>query len=473
MTTLFNKPTNIDSQSNESDHNVEKFRITKSVLYFDDQLKQPRSDWFCYAATNYKFKEKSFEDLCDHNGQVALVYKKFNIFKDWMILKTIYKESKRLENFKEYQNLNNSLSLPLTSNNNIMMAKSNQADGSDSNLSNLNVMTTGFQHQTGNVANTLINIHNPSSSSSNSSSGTSSSSNQRVNVNQELFRNINSSRIRNFSENSNDEILMGGVGNVGIISNDLGATTTTKNTIVNNNFETSGHPNFNHSITTNIHNNTLDINQNDDESYYFNNNLIDKFVEEDEMFALPSDIIEYNDDLSEDYFINDINKSAKLLNSELEMNTTATNLTANSAKQINKNLNETNFRNQLDLATLKLNTLPLAKQRAYTDFDLLNEKNKDGGLLLQPVSDLKSSEIIENKESSFLKNLPANVYGHNLNEAMKTDFNNYFQQLLISYVNEENDLPTAVFMYMTYTDENILGLIFLKLIFKKIFKLGF
>ena len=64
---------------------------TKSVLYFDDQIKHTRSDWFCYAANNYKFKDKSFEDLCDHNAHVALNYKKFNAYKDWMILKTIYK----------------------------------------------------------------------------------------------------------------------------------------------------------------------------------------------------------------------------------------------------------------------------------------------------------------------------------------------------------------------------------------------
>ena len=31
------------------------------------------------------------------------------------------------------------------------------------------------------------------------------------------------------------------------------------------------------------------------------------------------------------------------------------------------------------------------------------------------------------------------------------DFNNYFEQLLISYVNEENDLPTAIFMFLIAT----------------------
>ena len=93
MNNLFNRISNTDNYcpSNDSDNNVEKFNITRSTLYFYDSITQTRSDWFFYAANNYKFKEKSFEKLCDHNAQVSLAYNKFNVYKDWMILKTIFK----------------------------------------------------------------------------------------------------------------------------------------------------------------------------------------------------------------------------------------------------------------------------------------------------------------------------------------------------------------------------------------------
>ena len=277
MNSLFTKP-NIDSQSNESDNNVEKFRITKSILYFDDKIKLTRSDWFYYAATNYRFKDKSFEDLCDHNAQVALSYKKFNVYKDWKILKTIYKDNnKRFELFKDYHNqsLNNSLAIPTN------LKGTNQSGGSDSNLSNLNIVTTAFTHQPN------ININQPTSSSSNSSSGTSSSS-ANVNPNSDMFRNL--SRIRNFSENSNDDLTC--------------LPANKPNELI---------PFFNQSTNTNVHNNTLDLNLNEDESYYANHNLADKFADEDDFAVLPSDIVEYNDDLNEDYFINEITR-VKLTN---------------------------------------------------------------------------------------------------------------------------------------------------------------
>ena len=41
--------------------------------------KDTKTDWFYYASTNYKFKNKSFEELCEHNAQIALDYKKFNV----------------------------------------------------------------------------------------------------------------------------------------------------------------------------------------------------------------------------------------------------------------------------------------------------------------------------------------------------------------------------------------------------------
>ncbi len=48
---------------------------------------------FLYAAQNYQFKDKDFAELCDHNAQVSLKYDKFNIHKDWLILKTLFKTS--------------------------------------------------------------------------------------------------------------------------------------------------------------------------------------------------------------------------------------------------------------------------------------------------------------------------------------------------------------------------------------------
>lgn len=77
-----------DHVSTDSNNNFENFRM--STLHFDDQIKQTRSDWFVFAAKNYKFKDKSFEELCDHNAQIALSYNRFNTYKDWMIMKTIF-----------------------------------------------------------------------------------------------------------------------------------------------------------------------------------------------------------------------------------------------------------------------------------------------------------------------------------------------------------------------------------------------
>jgi hypothetical protein len=42
-------------------------------------LKAIRSDWFHFSALNYKFKGSNFEDLCDHNANVALQFKKFDV----------------------------------------------------------------------------------------------------------------------------------------------------------------------------------------------------------------------------------------------------------------------------------------------------------------------------------------------------------------------------------------------------------
>lgn len=46
---------------------------------------------FLHAAKNYQFKDKTFEELCEHNAQISLAYDKFNTYKDWMILKTLFK----------------------------------------------------------------------------------------------------------------------------------------------------------------------------------------------------------------------------------------------------------------------------------------------------------------------------------------------------------------------------------------------
>jgi hypothetical protein len=67
-------------------------------LKFKIILKIVKADWFYHASTNYKFKNGgSFEDLCDYNGKVASQYGKFEIYKNWMIMKTIYKENEKYE----------------------------------------------------------------------------------------------------------------------------------------------------------------------------------------------------------------------------------------------------------------------------------------------------------------------------------------------------------------------------------------
>lgn len=64
--------------------------------------KMIKLDWFYYASTNYKFKsESSFEALCDHNAKVAHQFGKFEVYKNWMILKTIFKDVDKYEPAQE------------------------------------------------------------------------------------------------------------------------------------------------------------------------------------------------------------------------------------------------------------------------------------------------------------------------------------------------------------------------------------
>jgi hypothetical protein len=424
MNALFASKMNVDTQSNESDNNIEKFRITKSVLYFDDQIKHTRSDWFCYAANNYKFKDKSFEDLCDHNAHVALNYKKFNAYKDWMILKTIYKENKRIETYKNYQiNLNNTLAAlapPQPSPQALPTANINKSD-SDTNLTNLNIMTSGFQ-TTSNPASTLININNPNSSSSNMSSATSTASsansNHENNNNNIITHTDNYNRVRNLSENSNDEIIVTGQLPKTLVSN-------ASNTFENHIF---------HNTIANIHNTTLDNIQNEDESCYLINNLMDKFADEDDPAGLPNDIIEYNEEFTSDYF------ATKQLKNNININN----------NNNNNNEQDVHALNKINSNATKNDTDSYIKQIVKQKDKLGVNRNQEVGLLLQPVSDYKSSnEMIDNKDTSFLKIITANQAL--FNDSFKMDFNNYFEQLLISYVNEENDLPTAIFMFLIAT----------------------
>ena len=90
VNSLYNTKTDVNLASDhvEDKDIFENFRM--STLHFDSQVSETRSDWFEYAAKNYKFKDKSFDELCEHNAKVALSFEKFNTYKDWMILKTIF-----------------------------------------------------------------------------------------------------------------------------------------------------------------------------------------------------------------------------------------------------------------------------------------------------------------------------------------------------------------------------------------------
>jgi len=56
-----------------------------------------------YAAKNYQFKDKEFEDLCDLNAKVCLDCDKFNTYKDWLILKALFKTTNNAA--KQYETL--------------------------------------------------------------------------------------------------------------------------------------------------------------------------------------------------------------------------------------------------------------------------------------------------------------------------------------------------------------------------------
>jgi len=66
-----------------------------------------------YSATNYKFANDTFENLCEHNAKVAYSYEKFSTFKDWLVIKAIYTERhKEFLTDSRSTNMSNSASAP-------------------------------------------------------------------------------------------------------------------------------------------------------------------------------------------------------------------------------------------------------------------------------------------------------------------------------------------------------------------------
>lgn len=56
-------------------------------------------------------------------------------------------------------------------------------------------------------------------------------------------------------------------------------------------------------------------------------------------------------------------------------------------------------------------------------------------------------------DDNFLKSISTTLAQQNLSIFSKIDFNNYFQQLLVNYINIDSDLSTAIFMYLV-TSQN-------------------
>ena len=416
-----------ETHSNDSDI-LNNFRITKSNLYFDTNIKETRSDWFYYAANNYKFKDDNFENLCEYNAKVALEFKRFNVYKDWLILKTIFKDFQKTEpivNNNHHDILSASIGHATNTRNPVI-------NSNETNLIGLQVQTSqqaAHNNQT-NLMNVLNNSLTAISQSGPSSSTASSSSSCPA----------SSSRLRNFSENSSDEIPIASTGNSFIVCDNTTNNPKSNRDPVPNQFENLESYNNIMSI--------LNTDNQDEECIYFSSNLINKQnqfqqlqpmqlnqnQEEDEEFSiLPSDIIEYNDDLNDEFFINE--KSLKIFNDDL-------------IKIPNNGLKFETFRDNQQAVVSSINRLTIKSNNKNDLVDnVLNPSQNLLSTLDLKVNDIRTDELKMAEVNLGLlqtSSVPAQIK----NDFLNVDFKDYFQQLLMSYVNDENDLTTAIFMYL-------------------------
>lgn len=495
MTNLFNKAgsnSSADQLSNFSDavidyRTTKNFEITKSLLYFDTRISANRSDWFEYSANNYKFKDLSFEALCDHNAQVAIAFNRFNIYKDWMILKTIFKSEKKYETqptiaYAEprssafnIHSTNSASNSNLTAASNPLIRPQQSTLDIENNLTKMKINPQNF-----------LSVNTSPSSSSSSSAPASSSMNE------------NSSRIRHFSENDSNEanpMLQTQGKSSSIPSANFPTSAGNSDPNDQNNYEqTNEVADFRQTPTINF-----DLPKSNEQDYFSSNNLlnvihadsnnhpiidhddyfpvenqINKYDDED-LSTLPNDVLEYNDDLKNEYFIN--TKYSKSINHDFKKHTNKQQFmdedqTLNFLRNNKPSLQQTRpttdiFFNRNSSSHQKPNTSNLSTAT-------LTNSNT---LLLQPVSvqsdNITNSQNVNNDEicfdygsaqsnsekktvvvdDNFLKSISTTLAQQNMSIFSKMDFNNYFQQLLINYINIDSDLGTAIFMYLV-TSQN-------------------
>jgi hypothetical protein len=286
-----------------------------------------RTDWFQYAAVNYKFKDDSFEALCEHNAQVALNFKNIDTYKNWMIIKTIFTDNYSTD-YRYYNNNNNNKTSNLLSTNkenSVILQIPHTTSSTIGNVtSNLDVISI-----------TTSDSSTPLSTSPMSLSSSSSSLSSDIAIHQEIY---NSSRMRNLSgDNSIDELIVNypevGDNNENIVHSKHHRHRHHRHNHHHNTnlVNTHHHRPSHHRKNENNHHTNKMINYNfgnsQDDDSYFNNNINKEIVNginnqqqlhqlftnmqmtsqyDEENSMLPNDIIEYNDDdIGDVYFLNE------------------------------------------------------------------------------------------------------------------------------------------------------------------------
>ena len=401
-----------------------------------------------------------------------------------------YMRSSGLGNMQQNFNSNNNIASNTINNSNTNTVSSNRQSGIEieTNLSKFNTNSNSIAFQMNSIVSSNLMTLNSSSSSSSSSAPTSSSLNE------------NSSRIRHYSENSNDTtaiaLQMGNENNAQNIFKTTYANIT-KGAKSENNRQLSEQnqankngrhyePNPSSSqiqepefFTSNNLINALHADANEDTCMH-HTNPVNMFEDEDDLSSLPNDIIEYNSNLNTDYFMNckysrtlpsnytkssTNNKPIELKNEEQsKLYLCCYHLIIENWFQEFLNLKKDpaqikNFADKQDSHSkfVKKHLKPINKIGENTDFSMsVQDSNK---LLVHSITnsmmnqgndtvDLANNKPAGAQDYNFLKNLSTTMSRQSSVLFSKMDFNGYFQQLLVSYVDEENDLPTAIFMYL-------------------------
>ncbi|CAF0779751.1 unnamed protein product [Brachionus calyciflorus] len=361
----------IERASLNSDINNDKFLIAQSNLYFNYNEPLARSDWFYYAATNYRFNSGTFEELCDYNSQVALSFDKD--FKNWMILKTLYKENDKYD-LKEENSSKSTSSL----------SNSKQVQ-SYKLLSNENCSTIQIPFS-------QVTAIGDTSSSDGSEDGTSSSSDIEFDDSPILERNGNPI-MANLESNPNSFKL-----------------SKESNEKLN-----TYRQNENIFITKSNNVNTLSQLDNHDEQNFINNSHMTKIEDEEEYSFIHYDNI---DNLCDFFKSNHDTENFAYHENEQHY-------------QNNQYL-QNNFKSQSDLAS---SIVQSTKQIDPKDNKhVLNNNNNISG-------DVETQRLLEDLNNCFENQL-------GLDDGLKINFDESFCQLLHSYIDDQNDLVTPIFMYL-------------------------